>query len=178
MSKVYFIALKDIHAIGKRMKCFAAACSFIIASCVLTACGIQNAESETPSDDAAGAVTELSSVSEQYLCEATPTVALTVKMEADMYFVENKSDNKILHDCFQEDGGFGSDILSRHPVLEGLEYVIELNQNCNVINVFLCQPKTDPVTMACRGDHDRMEDWSFSSWEQVLAHYNLIDQRN
>ena len=127
MSKVYFIALKDIHAIGKRMKCFAAACSFIIASCVLTACGIQNAESETPSDDAAGAVTELSSVSEQYLCEATPTVALTVKMEADMYFVENKSDNKILHDCFQEDGGFGSDILSRHPVLEGLEYVIELN---------------------------------------------------
>ena len=153
-------------------------CSLIMFSCILTACGSQNAERNVPSGETTGIVTDSSTVNEQYLCEATSTVAVTVKMEADMYFVENKSDSKILHDCFQEDGGFGSDMLSRHPTLEGVEYVIELNQNCNVINVFLCQPKTDPVTIACRGDHDSMEEWGFSSWEQVLAHYNLTDDNS
>ena len=172
------IPLKNIHVISKCMKYFMVTSSIIITSCILTGCGIQNTESKTPSGEATETMNDVPSASEQYLCEATPTAALTVKMEADIYFVENKSDNKIFHDFFHEDGGFGSDMLSRHSALAGLEYVIELNRDCNVVNVFLCQSKAEPVTMACLGDHDSIEDWGFSSWEQVLAHYNLTDDNS
>ena len=110
--------------------------------------------------------------SEQYKAEATDTAVLTVKMEAEIYFAEHPDDRKVIHDTIKEDGGFGSDLLSRHAALAGMEYLIELNRDHKVLNVFLCQPDTDPVTMACRGEHDKPEDWGFSSWEDVLAHYD------
>ncbi|MBQ6039987.1 MAG: hypothetical protein K5705_16580 [Oscillospiraceae bacterium] len=118
---------------------------------------------------------DISAETVPYKADATPTAALTFKMEAEIYFAEHPTDRQVIHGTIRDDGGFGTDMLSRHAVSEGMEYLIELNRDHKVLNVFLCQPDTEPVTMACRGEHDTPEDWGFSAWADVLAHYNLTD---
>lgn len=147
--------------------------SFILMFSMVTACGENDTIIIESTNESTSSTFDSIQTNDIYYYEATSSAALTVKMEADMYFAENKVGNKVIHGCFKNDGAFGSVMINRHPALEGLEYIIELNNENNAVNVFLCQLNTNPVTIACKGKYDKIEEWDFSSWEEILDHYEL-----
>ena len=143
-----------------------------VASLTMTSCGHDTNIDKSEQNTAVQKSSTTTSLDESSI-EATSSAALTVKMEADMYFAENPILNKVIHGYFNNDKAFGSEILKRHPALEGLEYIVELNNDNNAINVFLCQPNTNPMSISCNGKYDKIDDWGFETWEDVLNHYNL-----
>ena len=112
--------------------------------------------------------------SEQFYLDATWVVASTIRVESGFYFAEYPVQDTIVHDIFRQEDGLGSEILSRHPYLEGMEFIIILNEKNFPLNVFVYQPNTDPVSMACAGEYDNISDWGFASWSDVLEeHFEL-----
>ncbi len=111
--------------------------------------------------------------SEQFYLDATWAAASAIIAESGMYFAEYPVQDTVVHDIFRQEDGLGSEILSRHPYLEGMEFIIVLNEKNFPLNVFLYQPNTDPVSMACAGEYDKISDWGFASWANVLEHFEL-----
>ena len=130
---------------------------------ILSGCGADTQETVVSSEQQ----------SEQFYLDATWAAASAIRAESGFYFAEYPVQDTIVHDIFRQEDGLGSEIISRHPYLEGMEFIIVLNEKNFPLNVFLYQPNTDPVSMACAGEYDNISDWDFASWTDVLEHFEL-----
>ncbi len=111
---------------------------------------------------------------DEFIMEATWAVAVVMLSEASQYFIEdNETNEKLIHGIVQEDGGFGSHLIETHPSVKGLEYIIEFDLYKEPINVFCHQSQEPLVSNGCTGDYDKLSDWGFETWDDVLKHYNL-----
>ena len=111
---------------------------------------------------------------DEFIMEATSSVAVAIRVDASQYFVDEREIcNKVIHSVVQEDDGFGSYLIEKHPTLKGIEYIDEFDNDYSPCNSFCYQSQEPLVSMGCSGETRKLSDWGFETWEDVLNHYNL-----
>lgn len=111
---------------------------------------------------------------DEFIMEATWAVAVAIRVDASQYFVDEREIcNKVIHSVVQEDDGFGSYLIEKHPTLKGIEYIVEFDNDYSPCNSFCYQSQEPLVSMGCSGETRKLSDWGFETWEDVLKHYNL-----
>lgn len=112
--------------------------------------------------------------SNEFIMEATSSVAGAILVDAGQYYVDEREIcNKVIHSVVQEDDGFGSYLIEKHPTLKGIEYIVEFDNDYSPCNSFCYQSQEPLVSMGCSGETRKLSDWGFETWEDVLNHYNL-----
>ena len=127
----------------------------------------------TATETSATVATATEASADEYYLEATWQVASTIKIEASLYFTEEVSHPKILHDIVCEDGGFRSHLIKTHPALKDMEYILEFDDRDSPYNAFCIQKHTEPVTIGCSGTYKKLSDWGFKTWDDVLKNFDL-----
>ena len=117
---------------------------------------------------------DITAPADEFIMEATSSVAVAIRVDASQYFVDEREIcNKVIHSIVQEDDGFGSYLIEKHPTLKGIEYIVEFDNDYSPCNSFCYQSQEPLVSNGCTGDYDKLSDWGFETWEDVLKHYNL-----
>lgn len=112
--------------------------------------------------------------SNEFIMEATSSVAVAIRVDASQYFVDEREIcNKVIHSIVQEDDGFGSYLIEKHPTLKGIEYIVEFDNDYSPCNSFCYQSQEPLVSMGCSGETRKLSDWGFETWDDVLKHYDL-----
>lgn len=112
--------------------------------------------------------------SNEFIMEATSSVAVAIRVDASQYFVDEREIcNKVIHSIVQEDDGFGSYLIEKHPTLKGIEYIVEFDNDYSPCNSFCYQSQEPLVSIGCSGETRKLSDWGFETWDDVLKHYDL-----
>ncbi len=112
--------------------------------------------------------------SNEFIMEATSSVAVAIRVDASQYFVDEREIcNKVIHSIVQEDDGFGSYLIEKHPTLKGIEYIVEFDNDYSPCNSFCYQSQEPFVSIGCSGETRKLSDWGFETWDDVLKHYDL-----
>ncbi|MBQ6181821.1 MAG: hypothetical protein IJK31_09090 [Ruminococcus sp.] len=138
----------------------------VIAALTISGCGKETSH-ESKSQD--------SKETKEVWPEATSTVASTILIEASQYYYQGSIHPNIIHDIIKDDSGFDTHFLEKHPAFHDLEYVIEFETRGSR-NAFCIQKNTSPVTIGCNGEFNKLSDWGFETWDDVLEYYNLNDK--
>ncbi len=134
----------------------------------------QNVQVTESEQNAAKQESDTTSPVNEFIIEATSSVATAIWVDAGQYFVDDKElCNKIIHNVVQDDGDFGSYLIEKHPALKGIEYIVEFNGNYAPCNSFCYQSQEPLVSIGCSGETRKLSDWGFETWEDVLNHYGL-----
>ena len=134
----------------------------------------QNVQVTESEQNAAKQESDTTSPVNEFILEATSSVATAIWVDAGQYFVDEREIcNKVIHSVVQEDDGFGSYLIEKHPTLKGIEYIVEFDNDYSPCNSFCYQSQEPLVSMGCSGETRKLSDWGFETWDDVLKHYNL-----